>query len=272
MIAAVVAIAVVAAALLFASGWLSAARRGRQVRADLTRMLDVTTARAAGLEGAIGETRGQAASLETRLGERTAHVTALEGELGRVHGKLAAVEGELGRARADLAAVEKRAPHAAGESVATLRAMLAPVLEREKLAHDLSSLQAKVGLRDLPKLLDAISDAGGFSAVVLSDDAGLPVAASANAGASAQMLDRLVGAASLVLMLADRAESSSEPRPLGVVMHDESNRMVVFRIFTVDGARFVITAAARGRPLLPNALDPIVGKLETVLARRTFAA
>ena len=81
-----------------------------------------------------------------------------------------------------------------------------------------------------------------------------------------------VGAASLVLMLADRAESSSEPKPLGVVMHDESNRMVVFRIFSVDGARFVLTAAARGRPLLPNTLDPIVGKLEIVLARRTFAA
>lgn len=150
------------------------------------------------------------------------------------------------------------------------QSVLSPVLVRERLTSDLAAVKANGGLRDLPQLIDAIADAGAFSAVTLSDDAGLPVAASANAGLSADGVDRLVGTASLVLMLADRANLNGEPKPLGLVLHDESNRSVAYRIFGVSGSRFVLTAATRGRALSPDVLDPLVGKLETVLAHREF--
>ncbi|AKV00821.1 hypothetical protein AKJ09_07484 [Labilithrix luteola] len=209
MIAAIIALAVMAAALFFTSGWFVAARSERRARATA--------------EDAL-----------TACNQRN---TTLEAELA-----------------------------AARE----FQSVLSPVLVREKLTSDLANVKATGGLRALPRLIDEIADAGAFSAVTLSDDAGLPVAASTNVDLAPDGVDRLVGTASLVLMLADRANLNGEPKPLGLVLHDESNRTVAYRIFGVEGARFVLTAATRGRLLSPDALDPLVGKLETVLAHRSI--
>lgn len=209
MISIVVALAVAAAVLFFASGWFAAVRAERSAR------------------------------------------TGVEDALAASHQRNATLEAELAAAR-------------------EFQSVLSPVLDREKLTSALSNVRANGGLRDLPQLIDAITEAGAFSAVTLSDDAGLPVAASANVGLAPDGVDRLVGTASLVLMLADRANLNGEPKPLGLVLHDESNRTVACRIFGVDGSRFVLTAATRGRLLSPDVLDPLVGKLETVLAHRAF--
>jgi CTP:molybdopterin cytidylyltransferase MocA len=153
------------------------------------------------------------------------------------------------------------------ESNKQLHAMLASVLEREKLTLSLSHLADDPAHRDLSQLLDAIAEAGHFSTVMLSDNAGLPVATSTNIAASSDSIERLVGASSLMLIVADRADTNGEPRPLGFVVHDESNRMACYRIFEVDGARFLLTVTTRARQLVPSSLDPIVGTLEATLAR-----
>jgi len=170
-------------------------------------------------------------------------------------------------AQTSQAALRTNAPEAELESSKQLHTMLAPVVEREKLTLNLLNLADDPTHRDLPQLLDAIAEAGHFSTVMLSDDAGLPVATSTNIAASPDSIERLVAATSLMLIVADRADTNGEPRPLGFVVHDESNRMACYRIFEVDGARFILTVTARARQLVPSSLDPIVGQLEATLAR-----
>ena len=207
MIAAAIAFAIIAASLLFASGWVIASGKAREARK----------------------------ALEAQASQSSTRATTLEAEL---------------------------------ESAKQVRTMLSPVLEREKLARELSGLATDHSLDDLPALLDAIADAGSFSTVMLSDEAGLPVAASAHAAGTPESIDRLGGAASLMLLVIDRADRHGEPRPLGFVVHDESNRMVCHRIFAVDGTRFLLTVVTRSRPLVPSSLDPIIGRLEALLAQR----
>ncbi|MCL2723395.1 MAG: hypothetical protein FWD69_03065 [Polyangiaceae bacterium] len=199
MIAAAIAFAILAAVLLFSSGWIMASSKA-----------------------------------ESRVSLANERATSLEAEL---------------------------------ESAKQVRTMLSPVLEREKLAADLSSLAADQKMLDLPSLLNAIAEVGSFAAIIVSDETGLPVATNASIATSPEGVDRLVGAASLVLMVADRADKLGEPRPLCFVVQDESNRMICYRLFDVDGTRFLLTAATRGRPLTPNSLDPVVGKLEASLSR-----
>ena len=205
-IAATVAFAIMAAVLLFLSGWIIASRKAQSVRL----------------------------ALEAQISQHTSRTSALEAKL---------------------------------ESNKQFQTMLAPVLEREKLTLSLLNLASDPTHRDLPELLDAIAEAGHFSTVMLSDNAGLPVATSTNIAASPDSIERLVGATSLMLVVADRADTNGEPRPLGFVVHDESNRMACYRIFEVDGNRFLLMVTTRARQLLPSSLDPIVGKVEATLSR-----
>jgi hypothetical protein len=78
--------------------------------------------------------------------------------------------------------------------------------------------------------------------------------------------------ASLVLTLVERSERSGEPKPIGVVVHDESNQMILHRVFIVGGVQFLLTAASRGQDVAPSALDPALGKLERALSRQEVHA
>lgn len=145
-----------------------------------------------------------------------------------------------------------------------MREMLAPMIERDRMGKELSRLEAGSGLGELPRMLDAIAEAGGFTTVVLSDDVGLPLAANG----SALDVEMLAGMASFLLTLAERAERNGAPRPQAVVVLDDSNQHVLHRIFAVESVRFTLTAVSRGVYVAPGALDAALGKLEKVLAKR----
>ena len=55
------------------------------------------------------------------------------------------------------------------------------------------------------------------------------------------------------------------------MLHDAANQMVVSRIFTVDGDRFVLSAVSKGRFIPPNLLDPVLDKIEQLMADWTTA-
>lgn len=146
--------------------------------------------------------------------------------------------------------------------------VLAPVLDRERMGRELSAIHVgKGGLGELPRLLDAIAEKGGFAAVVLSDEAGLPLAASS----AANDVEELAGTAAFFLTLSDRAERASLPRPLSCVVLDDTNRMTLHRMFNVGTSRFTVTAVSRGLNLAPGALDPALSPLERVLTRRELS-
>lgn len=149
-----------------------------------------------------------------------------------------------------------------------LETMLAPLLDRERIGRELSVIHVGGGgLGELPRLLDAIAQRAGFSEVVLSDESGLPLAASTGAGD----VEALAGTAAFFLTLAERSERAAQPRPLSCVVLDETNRMTLHRMFVVGASRFTLSAVSRGQNLAPGALDPALSPLERALTRREFS-
>lgn len=146
----------------------------------------------------------------------------------------------------------------------TIKEMLTPLMQRDQLSFDLAHLKATPGRRsDLTDLLDQIAERGNFSAVLLSDDEGWPLASSSNA----RDLDRLSATASLLLVVADRtARDSAAPAPLSLMLHDETNSVTLIRIFHVWGQRLSLTAVSAGGQLSPTALDPALVKVGAVLS------
>lgn len=116
-------------------------------------------------------------------------------------------------------------------------------------------------LGELPRLLDAIAEDGGFSSVVLSDEVGLPLAANSRA----TNIDEIAGLASMLVAVVERAERAHSPKPLAFVVLDSSRHQVIHRVFDVRAQRFTLTAVSRGDPVATGALDAALPKVERVL-------
>lgn len=145
----------------------------------------------------------------------------------------------------------------------TIKQVLAPLMQREQLSFDLSHLKGAAGRRgDLTALVDQIADKGNFSAVLLSDQEGWPLASSSNT----RDLERLGATASLLFLLADRIARDSAPAPLSLIVHDEANTVTLCRIFQVADQRLSLTAVSTGSQLTPTALDPALVKVAGVLS------
>ena len=145
----------------------------------------------------------------------------------------------------------------------TIKQVLSPLIQREQLSFELSHLKAVSGRRsDLTALLDQIAEKGNFSAVLLSDEEGWPLASSSNT----RELERLCATASLLFLLADRIARDSAPAPLALMVHDESNTVTLCRIFRVGDQRLSLTAVSAGVQLTPTALDPALVKVDAVLS------
>lgn len=143
--------------------------------------------------------------------------------------------------------------------------VLAPLAQRGRLAFELSSLSADNNdQQSLTRLLDQIAEKGQFWAVLLSNQDGLPLAASHNA----RDLNKLTAVSSLVLLLAERIGRDGAPAPLSVQIHDESNKITLCRIFQVNGQRLLLTAVSTGMEISPTALDPALAKVDSVLAKK----
>ncbi|MEZ4301263.1 MAG: hypothetical protein R3B70_40385 [Polyangiaceae bacterium] len=145
--------------------------------------------------------------------------------------------------------------------------LLAPYAERERLLLDLARLDG-AARGGLPDLLDAIAKKANFASIVLSDESGLPVAASR----ATRDPESVAATSALLFMLADRIAECGLPSPMAVLVHDEANETILHRLFRVQGGRFMLTAAGRGRGLVPETLDPTLHMLERVLLREALPA
>lgn len=146
--------------------------------------------------------------------------------------------------------------------------LLSPMLERERLNRELSQIETGSGsLGELPRFLESIASKGGFDALVLSDEAGLPLAA--NRGANG--VDELSGISAMFLALADRVAVQGPSVPTALVIRDQSDQMAIHRIFRAGAARFLLSGTTRAMNLSPSALDPALGKLERLLLPQAVA-
>lgn len=171
------------------------------------------------------------------------------------------------RARDELRAALEAARETPGADMNKVEQVLAPLFERERVAHALSRVDVGRGTRDeLPRLLEAIANTAGFTSVVLSDEVGLPLASNDRADDA----EIIAGIWSLLLTIADRVAASGAPAPLSVVVHDAEGRAILHRIFSAGRHRFLLTAVSRSDRLAPESLDPALANLERVLTRDTW--
>jgi cell division protein FtsB len=220
--------------------------------------------------------------IESRRGDTEA--TELRLELKRLSQSMSAHEKSLTEeVRTALDGIARRAPDPtalrrdlekmlepvlkSGEKTSSLqgalRDALSPMMERERVGNELSNIDIGSGtLAELPQVLERISQRGGFSVVLLSDETGLPLAVTGLRDA-----ESLAGISSLLLTMSERIERGGGAAPVAVMIQDVANQTTLHRIFSVGGSRYLLTAVTRSRWVVPGSLDPALSKIESMLGR-----
>ncbi|MFI5299247.1 MAG: hypothetical protein ACHREM_14225, partial [Polyangiales bacterium] len=218
---------------LLLSGYLFGARRGRDARATLDRELEARDAAVQALRARVDIFETSRAEVQARADTKddlqsvvSAFAAREEATAQRLREELAQMQTAIDdRARTtevlhleiktSLAGLAKGSPDAAklhkeltrlmapllerdAEAKGlreTVREVIAPMLERDRLGRALADVKAGDGLSALGPVLQAIAQTGGFDTVLLSDDAGLPLAASRDAEA----IEVLAGVSTLLL-------------------------------------------------------------------------
>jgi hypothetical protein len=238
----------VATVIVLTAGYMLGARRGAEVRERLWReSLDI-----------VDSYRRERADL---LEQRSALQPV---EPGPEIGKLLELVLRQGEALQRLLEPLTSRISAESDLRAAIEHVLTPLARRERLIVALADVETGTGHQgDLSRLLDRIAEKGQFRAVVLSDDAGLPLAASSNAWD----VERLSAIGSLLLMSADRIGREGAPAPLSLMVHDEENNVTLCRLFRVRGRRLVLIAVATGVELTTTALDPALTMVDNILSK-----
>lgn len=149
-----------------------------------------------------------------------------------------------------------------------IRQLLEPLASSERVKQSLAKIDRGSGKRtELPRLLDAVKTQGGFSACLLVDEAGFPLAASSGTIDT----EILAGLTALVPSLIDRTRATGEPAPISLSLHDEDDRFILHRAMQVRQERYFLTALSQGHPIPHNTLDSVLGVIEEVLTSEAWA-
>lgn len=228
------AFALAAALTLFASGYLFGVRRDRQAREALRRQL----AEQAQAEGSL---RDEATQLAQRQQQQ--------------------LQQSLEALLEPLRAQEQKNE----EAVRAMLTLVRPVMEKDRLSQGLQQLpqlsDSRSGLREL---VERLAERGGFASVVLSDEAGLPMACNKTCSTA----ETLAGTSSLLLILADRVPRHGAASPHSFVLHDEAGQVTLHRIFKVGSQRYLLSIVSNSAPdfVQPELFDTPIARLRTLLS------
>lgn len=224
-------------------------------------------------ERALADERKRGAQIaehaERALADERRRRQSAEEQLDRAQ-RSAAVESQALRSAAAVAQREaERLSTQQNGALREVERVLAPYIEREKLLLDLAKIEAGPRSRsDLPAILDTIATKASFGSIVLSDESGLPVAASRGT----RDPEGTAGTSSLLFTLADRLVAHGHPQPIAVLVHDEANETILHRLFRAGTARYLLTATGRSRGVVPETLDPTLDTIERALLHETWAS
>jgi|GEM_PF-1539620 len=178
----------------------------------------------------------------------------LEGELDKLSSELKALHSET---RKDLHRVLE-----AVQAHEKLEELLEPIAVREKLGLELSRVEYSLQ-NSLNTLFEETAKIPGLERLVLSDESGLLLTAS---GGHSSKLEALAGSSSLLFVLSDRFKRVGIPSPNAFVAHDDKNA-TLYRIFSVDGARYMLSVISSNPNMSPSMFDGIVHKLQSLLSK-----
>lgn len=191
---------------------------------------------------------------------RAHHPEARSSSLGRGGGRLGALLRDL---RRELLRVVEPVlePEPSGDPFGRARRILEQLRGhgRRGSAQELSELAGD--RRRLSTLLQRVAERGGFSFVLLSDELGLPLAASPGA----RDPEVQAGVSSLLFTLADRVRQAGGPAPVSVSIRDEAGELTLHRLFSVGPERYLLTAVSKRARVSPEALDSALAALEASL-------
>ncbi len=273
----IVLLSFVAVATLLISGYIAGVKRGRVVRMQLIENLRQRDEQLHRLRATNVATQQYDERTTDRVREEIETALAPFAKQGADNRKLRQELQTLARQNSDTGKLRSELHQALAplirreqesESLSqTVKNLLSPLLERERLGLQLATLKIGSGTRgELPQLLTTIGEKAGFASVLLSDEAGLPLASSDGTCDA----EELAGVSSLLLTLTDRIRRSGSPAPNAIVVRDEANQVILHRIFHVKGERYLLTAVSRSNFLSPGALDPALTPLEGVLMREAW--
>ena len=258
MIFLAIVIGVLSAAALLLAGHQLGLSKGSEIRDELQSRVD---------EGSH-ELRTQLGLLARLLQKNEAVQQTLEQDMKQYLGSIADGQTVPDRMRSELRSLLQplmEREQANDDMQQKMHDLLGPLMQRERLGYNLAQLDLETGKRqELPRLLDNIAESGGFSVVLLSDDAGLPLSSSSQT----ENPERYAGLSSLLMALVERLSREPGPDPLAVAVYNSANQQMLSRVFEISGQRLMLTAVTSGSSLSPVALDPALAKLETVLAPR----
>jgi len=213
--------------------------------------------------------REAAEQAERTVAEERKRRQSVEEQLDRAQ-RSAAVESQALRNAAAIAQREaERMSSQQNGAMREVERVLAPYIEREKLLLDLAKIDSGSKSRsDLPSILDAIASKASFGSIVLSDESGLPVAASGGT----RDPEGTAATSSLLFTLADRLAAHGQPQPIAVLVHDEANETILHRLFRAGPARYLLTATGRSRGVVPETLDPTLDTIERALMHEAWTS
>ncbi|MCF6249809.1 MAG: hypothetical protein L3J75_00875 [Methylococcaceae bacterium] len=139
------------------------------------------------------------------------------------------------------------------------------LLDQDQGTVDLTDLKTNdLNRSNLTRLMDEIAEKGHFKVMLLSDDKGLPIAASSNA----QQLDKLAAISSLVVIFGDRISQDDDESPQSFLIHYENNMDILCRIFVIGEQRMVLAVISSKQKLTTGALDSVLPKFTESLNPR----
>jgi len=248
-------IGLIAAAVLLFAGYQIGISVGTKEREQLRQELEQRS----------GEYRSQVQVLGKSLQQQEAMQQTLENDMRRYVSWISQGQANTEQMRTELSSMLKplmERGRADDDLRNSMQQLLEPLMQREQLGQNLAEIDLGTGQREeLPRLLDNIATTGGFSVVLLSDEAGLPLAASSGTDNP----ERYAGLASLLMLLIERLAREPGPEPLAIVVHNEANEQMLSRVFEASGQKLMLTAVSASSSMSPMALDPALTKLQTVL-------
>jgi hypothetical protein len=137
------------------------------------------------------------------------------------------------------------------------------LMQPEQSHFDLSDLTINSKHRsELTRLLDQMAEKARLTTVMISDEAGLPLAFNSHA----TQTDRMAALSSLIVLLSERISRNNAPAPLSVIIYDEANTQTLCRIFQVNQQKLFLIAQSVGVHLTPTSLDAALPKVDSLLS------